>query len=739
MTENPSALWKGPEYLNKKQTYKSYFTKFLAATSLVGLLHTQPAYAKHTPAYAKWISGQTYWINYKDPHYWLKVVNPDYNNAHVNFRKDLKQAWKSKYPNNVIVYGIWKTWKNSYSWVWIDLNTEHFKWKAEYTTGYKLVWWIYRWDINKNFYYKFWAAHLHLKNYKVGNHAISPSQTTFSWAVWYHNDEWTFNAELWAMAHKLTWAGKYGDTTTHTKYVEIAKRIKMNPDAFIKQVDLTWTYVREDAYDKWRNTWIGNIDAYMSKNDKIHFWIDNNPVKEQFKIGAWILIKFGWNKPTKKDIYVSAWYEHPYKYHGKDKWTISLWYTHKYNIIDEPLYWKDVFEKYTFRTDLAAQSIAPREFEKRVKKSFEKEKPKTPEKKNHAPVIEKITWKTELEVWETTTLHAQASDKDNDKLLYTWKLNWKTYTWQDFEFSATKKWTYKVLLTVSDWKSSVSKSVTITVNKKPEVNHAPIIDSISASKTTITEWDSTNLTVQAHDQDPKDTLTYTWYDENGNNIWTWTSITVTPNKTWNITYTTTVSDWKSSVSKSVTITVNEKEIPNKAPSISISANSNSVTQWDTVTLTANASDPDWTVTSIQWFDSNWNSLWTWASISITENTVWTYEYYAKATDDDEAVTESNHITIKVEAIQPPTVSFEAIDNISSINETDTTITITVSSGSRGFKVRINVTNDGYVEIAWVRYNNGDIASINDRSWGGATMYIYDKDGNLIWQKTIDVQ
>ena len=92
--------------------------------------------------------------------------------------------------------------------------------------------------------------------------------------------------------------------------------------------------------------------------------------------------------------------------------------------------------------------------------------------------------------------------------------------------------------------------------------------------------------------------------------------------------------------------------PNQAPTISVSADKTTVTEWETVTLTANASDPDGTVTKIEWFDWNGNKVWTWVSISITENTAWTYTYYAKATDDDGAVTESNHITIKVNEQAP---------------------------------------------------------------------------------------
>ena len=122
---------------------------------------------------------------------------------------------------------------------------------------------------------------------------------------------------------------------------------------------------------------------------------------------------------------------------------------------------------------------------------------------------------------------------------------------------------------------------------------------------------------------------------------------------WKDEFENTVLSVKQIVAQKVAPKVFEEKVKesfNKLPTVTISASSTTITVWDSVSLTATASDSDGIISSIVWYDGNNNQIWTWASVSVTPNAVWTYSYYSKVTDNDGAVTTSNTQTITVNEV-----------------------------------------------------------------------------------------
>ena len=113
---------------------------------------------------------------------------------------------------------------------------------------------------------------------------------------------------------------------------------------------------------------------------------------------------------------------------------------------------------------------------------------------------------------------------------------------------------------------------------KESFNKLPTV-SITASSTSITVWENVTLTANAIDSDGTIT-SIEWYDGNNNKIWTWVSVTVTPNASWTYSYYSKVTDNKWGVTTSNTETITVNEVPNQLPSVSITASSTSITVWE---------------------------------------------------------------------------------------------------------------------------------------------------------------
>ncbi len=545
-----------------------------------------------------------------------------------NLEQDLFQAWQDTYPSFLNIYWVWwKTKAGTYNWMWLKVHTDNFEAVAEKAENYSKVWAIGKIDFNENAYAKIGASYLELDDYKVGKYTIDPKQFSYGGALWYTYD--SFNIEAGIIAHRLTWAKK-ANTTAYTKYLELVKRAYTD----IGQFDFSWTVVNQKAYNK-SKTYFETTWAYYPNEDiqlEATYNSNWNYRKDDTRIMAWIKYTFGWWKKWKFTPFVS--WEYSANEHVKFK------ATYERKIANRPISWKDNFENYIFTNQIVAEQVAPNEFKNKVKESFNKE-----------PIISSINWPSQVYAWDTATYSVQATDPDNDDITYTWRLDWKI-VWHgssvNVSFPETK--TYKLKVTVSDGISSTSK--TMTINSKEKVFPAPSLELSTSTETIITLWQVVTLTASVNTPDSH-AYDVVWYKD-WEKIKEWKlSITDKPTHTWSIDYSCVVTDkvtWKH-ITKHITIKVKQESHENQAPTVSISADKTTVKKWQNVTLTANASDPDGTVTKIEWFDAKtWKPLWKkWASITITENTVWTFNYYAKVTDNDGAVTESNHITINVEA------------------------------------------------------------------------------------------
>ena len=201
-------------------------------------------------------------------------------------------------------------------------------------------------------------------------------------------------------------------------------------------------------------------------------------------------------------------------------------------------------------------------------------------------------------------------------------------------------------------------------------NQAPSI-SISSSASTVNEWTAFTLTANA--SDPDGTISsIKWYDANGNQVWSGTSVSITENTAWTYSFYAIATDnlWATKQSSNVSVTVNQV---NQAPSISISSSASTVNEWTAFTLTANASDPDGTISSIKWYDANGNQVWSGTSVSITENTAWTYSFYAIATDNLWATKQSSNVSITVNSVNTSWPSITAPSSVTAATSVDVTI------------------------------------------------------------------
>jgi hypothetical protein len=128
---------------------------------------------------------------------------------------------------------------------------------------------------------------------------------------------------------------------------------------------------------------------------------------------------------------------------------------------------------------------------------------------NHAPVIDSIESITEAIEGDSATISADASDEDDDSLLYTWVVTLgETVVLEsdasEIDLDFVQDGTYEVSLTISDGITSDSESSTITV-----ANAAPVITSATATGTLI-EGGNVTLAGVATDAGADDEVAFSW-------------------------------------------------------------------------------------------------------------------------------------------------------------------------------------------------------------------------------------
>src|SRR6185437_5724748 len=192
---------------------------------------------------------------------------------------------------------------------------------------------------------------------------------------------------------------------------------------------------------------------------------------------------------------------------------------------------------------------------------------------------------------------------------------------------------------------------------------------------------------------------------------TWTNVAA---GTYSITAKATDASGNSTTSTAVSIKVNAPANQPPVVSITAPANNASFTAPASVSITASASDPDGTVSSVQFFNgTTLLGTSTTAPYSFTWSNVaaGTYSITAKATDNSGAVTTSSAVSITVNpaVVQGPVVSITSPANNASFtspasitisaNATDATGTITAVQFLNGTTV-IGVDSTSPYNFTW---------------------------------------
>jgi RHS repeat-associated protein len=226
--------------------------------------------------------------------------------------------------------------------------------------------------------------------------------------------------------------------------------------------------------------------------------------------------------------------------------------------------------------------------------------------------------------------------------------------------------------------TSPARSITVNANQTPAVElTSPANGQTFAAPATIT------LTANATDSDG--TITKVEYYRSSTRIGTASSppYTVTWANAGTGTYSLTAkaTDDKGKVTTSVarTITVNANQAP--AVELTSPANGQTFAAPATITLTANASDSDGTITKVDFYrGTTLIGTKTTAPYSVTwtDAPAGTYSLTAKATDDKGSVTTSSARSITVKANQAPTVELTSPANGQTFNA-PATITLTANA------------------------------------------------------------
>ncbi|MDT8299959.1 MAG: choice-of-anchor D domain-containing protein [Sedimentisphaerales bacterium] len=193
---------------------------------------------------------------------------------------------------------------------------------------------------------------------------------------------------------------------------------------------------------------------------------------------------------------------------------------------------------------------------------------------NQAPVISSVTANPSvISDTETSQLQVNAYDPDNgpNVLTYSWtvpsgqgslnNLNIANPIYTPPDVNATQ--TFTLTVKVSDGINITSQTVNITVTDTLPVNQAPVITSVTASPSTISDTQTSQLQVTATDFDGPNALTYSWTVPSGqgslNNYNTANPIYTPPDvsATQIFTLTAKVSDGAAITTKTVDITVTD--------------------------------------------------------------------------------------------------------------------------------------------------------------------------------------
>jgi len=226
-------------------------------------------------------------------------------------------------------------------------------------------------------------------------------------------------------------------------------------------------------------------------------------------------------------------------------------------------------------------------------------------RRNEAPTVSCSVDKPSILQGETAKVRAAASDKDGDKLTYSWetsggKLSPAVDT-ATFDATGLAPGKYKVTATVKDKKHSAECSSEITVQKR---NHEPTA-AIEPTTFNITEGDSVDFRCIGKDPE-NDSLTYSWTVQ-GQKVQSDRSQMTFGSEGRNpgdYSVTCTVSDKEFQASATARGTVKAKEPPpppvNRPPTISCRTTTVDLSSGQSKELSVEASDPEGDSLTYSW-------------------------------------------------------------------------------------------------------------------------------------------
>ncbi|WP_175574457.1 Ig-like domain-containing protein, partial [Algoriphagus marinus] len=284
----------------------------------------------------------------------------------------------------------------------------------------------------------------------------------------------------------------------------------------------------------------------------------------------------------------------------------------------------------------------------------------------------------------------------NDNLVYTsfvlpYKYELKNYS--------EGKYNLKAVATDNTGQSATSKVSIVNIQNS---NVAPTISIISPnSNSQFLKGDNVNVTVNATDTDG--TITKVEF-YNGNTLlgtdttspysFAWTNLPV-----GNFTLTAKATDNKGAATVSSQTNINVVEMPNVAPTVSITApNANAqFTQGDNANITATASDADGTITKVEFYngttllgtDTASPYSFAWTNLPIGNFTL-----TAKATDDKGTATVSAQVNINVaeKSNVAPTVSLTAPNSNAQFTQGDNASITAIAADADGTVTKVEFYN-----------------------------------------------
>jgi hypothetical protein len=248
----------------------------------------------------------------------------------------------------------------------------------------------------------------------------------------------------------------------------------------------------------------------------------------------------------------------------------------------------------------------------------------------------------------------------------------------NYVWSGVTAGTYTITAKAYDNQNTSTTSSAITV--KVNVDQNPTISIIATSN------NPNSVSISVNASDPDGTVSKVEYYDGTTKIgestsspftFTWSNV---PAGSHTITAVAIDDKGGKTTSNPITVTVVN---PNQSPTVSITSpvNNSGYTEPATITIQANASDPDGTIQKVEFYNG---------TIKLGESTsspfgyTWsgviagTYTITAKAYDNQNAITTSAPVTVIVNANQAPTVSITSPADQDKFNE-NATITITAAA------------------------------------------------------------